>query len=241
MTYIQPLFPLLLAAALIGALTYKRASNPRLLIGSLIGLFLISWPPIASLVLQPYESPFSHQPPADRSVQAIVVLSSAVFPPDPPLPAAVLAADTYERCVYGAWLYKNWLSVPILVSGGGFGGTPYSLTMGDALRWQGVPESMLWTEQRSRSTYENAAYSAEILRRKGIRKIALVTEAYHMTRAAKCFRKQGIEVIPAACGFRGSFPAHLQQLIPTWEAVSWNEDIFHESVGLLWYRFQGRI
>jgi uncharacterized SAM-binding protein YcdF (DUF218 family) len=40
--------------------------------------------------------------------------------------------------------------------------------------YSGVPAGMIWTEDRSKSTYENALFSAEILRAKGITRIALV-------------------------------------------------------------------
>ncbi len=242
MTYFQPLLPLLMLILFLSAFA-QRSGGGRLWvrIGAL-ALFLISWPPAAGLVLWFFQAPYSSLPPADRNVEAIVVLSSAVFPPTPPRPAPILGSDTYERCEYAAWLHKNWSAVPVLASGGGSrGGVPYAITMSGALRREGVPPEMIWTEENSRSTFENAEFSANILRGKGIHKIALVTEAYHMPRAERCFRKQGFAVVPAACGFRTFVPGDLPEYAPTWEAISWNEDSLHEGVGLLWYLIRGRI
>src|SRR2546430_13364869 len=83
------------------------------------------------------------------------------------------------------------------------------------LRSEGVDDSMIWTEEQSRSTHENATYGAEMLRAKGIRQVVLVTEAYHMLRAEKCFRKEGIAVIAAPCGFR-TFDFALEEFLPGW-------------------------
>jgi uncharacterized SAM-binding protein YcdF (DUF218 family) len=111
--------------------------------------------------------------------------------------------------------------------------------MREALQREGVPESVVWLEKESHSTHENAAYAAAILRRKGIHKVVLVTDAYHMLRAEKCFLKEGLDVVPAACGFRTSGGFHFNDLLPGWEPISWNEDVLHESLGLIWYRIRG--
>jgi uncharacterized SAM-binding protein YcdF (DUF218 family) len=205
------------------------------------GLFLFSWPPAAWLALFPFELPYPNYAPTDKNVQAIVVLSSSVFPPTPPRPTAILGSDTLERCQYAAWLYKNWVHVPVLATGGGSHGPPYAETMSEELQREGVPAAMIWTEGKSRSTYENALFSTELLRKKGIRRIALVTEAFHMRRAELCFRKQGMDLVPAACGFRTKLWVDKGWLIPGWEPISWNEDVMHESIGLLWYKLKGRI
>ncbi len=101
---------------------------------------------------------------------------------------------------------------------------------------QGVPSSMIWIEDRSLSTYQNALYSAQLLRARNIQRIVLVTEAYHMLRAQKAFRKQGLSVIPAPCAFRSAdFDRRWTELIPSANAIHENEMTLHEWVGLLWY------
>lgn len=112
--------------------------------------------------------------------------------------------------------------------------------MRQLLQEAGVPEAMIWTEQRSRSTYENAVYGAEILRQHGIGKIALVTEARSMLRAELCFRKQRITVVPAPCEFR-EFESPLDEFTPSWKAISSNEETLHETAGLAWYWLRGWI
>ena len=119
MTYIQPLFPSLLLLLLIASFRIRPALTRSLVAASAVALFLCSWPPIAFLLLLPFESAYEMHAPADKNVEAIVVLSSAWFPPYPPLPTPILGTDTYERCAYAAWLHNHWNSVPVLATGGG--------------------------------------------------------------------------------------------------------------------------
>jgi len=102
----------------------------------------------------------------------------------------------------------------------------------------GVPAERVWTEERSTSTHENAAFTAELLAKKGIRRIALVTEAYHMLRAERCFRQQGLDVVPAPCRFEG-LEGTGGAILPEADAIHWNNLVLHEWVGLLWYRLRG--
>jgi uncharacterized SAM-binding protein YcdF (DUF218 family) len=135
-------------------------------------------------------------------------------------------------------LYKNWRPLPILVSGGTTSSDtpPYAQVMRQTLLLEGVPDSAIWSEQESHSTHQNAFHTAQILKRMGIHRIVLVTEAYHMLRAERSFRKEGLEVVPAACGYRSyNVGFHADALIPSWEPIAWNEDCLHEFVGLVWY------
>jgi uncharacterized SAM-binding protein YcdF (DUF218 family) len=148
----------------------------------------------------------------------------------------LLSADTAIRCAHAAWLYRNWRPLPVLASGGGEKDQPFSVTMAKALHADGVPEASIWTEERSSNTHENAAYSAAILRAHGVKRIALVTEAYHMPRSERCFRKEGLEVVPAPCGF-----FNVREVVPNWDPVRHNEFVLHELIGLAWYRVKGWI
>ena len=248
MHYVQPCFTAVFLMVVLATVLHWRAKkrNPYLLPASLLCLFLYTWPPTAWMVLQFFERPFPPQTFPTGNAQAIVVLaSSTYFPSVPGLPAPRVGSDTYERCEYAAFLEKNWRPLPVLVTGGGGESDQpaYASTMKSALLKEGVPETAIWSEGRSRSTYENALYSAQILREKGISKVVLVTDAYHMLRAEKSFRKQGLSVIPAACGHRARRRIFngIDTVLPGWEAIAFNEDSAHECVGLVWYWLHGWI
>jgi uncharacterized SAM-binding protein YcdF (DUF218 family) len=117
---------------------------------------------------------------------------------------------------------------------------PLSVTMRELLQRAGVPDAMIWTEERSRTTHENAVFAADILRKHGISTIALVVEAQAMPRAEACFRKEGINVIPAPCEFI-QFESPLEEFMPSWLAIQRNEGTLHEALGLAWYKLRGWI
>lgn len=245
--YNQPLYPLVLLFVSLGivrAWRHSKGEKPVFAAVSFALLFLLSWPPFTWLALQVFERPFPHTVDASRNPQAIVVLASGIqYPTVPGLPVARLGSDTFERCQYGAYLYRRFGNLPVLVTGKGnltdSGTPPYARLMKEALQKEGVPQDMIWQESGSHTTHENAAYSADLLRQRGISRIVLVTDAYHMRRADLSFRKEGLDVIPAACAYRSMGIWHLSNLAPTWEALGFNEDLMHEMLGLVWYKLHG--
>lgn len=240
MTYTQPLTLLCLIIISIGLIRQRRSKHSALPAAGVITLFLLTWPPIAWLISLPLESKYSVQPFPSGDVQAIVVLSSSVDPPRYERPYPIPDRDGYRRCEHAAWLYKHWQSVPVLASGGsmGAGRQPLSVMMRELLVRAGVPDYKIITEDRSRSTHENAVYSAEILRKRGITSIALVVEAFAMPRAAAAFGHEGMNVVPAPSSFRHFDPVR-DEWIPSWKAMERNEGTLHEMLGLVWYRVRG--
>ncbi len=243
LTYTEPLLALFFLLVFAAMWRLFRHNRRGLLWLTVAALVLLSWPPADWLFSRPLEArypvrPFSSaQPP-----QAIVVLSGTVDPVHFERPYNLLGFDTIERCEYGAWLYRKY-GVPVLVSGGvprdAMPGTAADSTvMREFLESRGVPAEMIWTEDRSLNTYQNALYSAEVLRSHNLFRIALVVEARSMPRAQGCFRKQGIEALPAPCRFREFRPWSLE-ILPNWRAIRNNEETLHESVGILWYRLRG--
>jgi uncharacterized SAM-binding protein YcdF (DUF218 family) len=239
MTYIQPMILVLLTIALIGLWRLRNCKGSLLASMGVVGLLLLSWPPVDWLLSRPLEARYAIRALPPASAQVIVVLSSAVDPPRPERLFALPDKETYQRCEFAAWLHKHWQPLPVLACGGRGPKDvePVSVTMRQMLYREGVPKEMIWTEERSRSTHENAVFGAEILRKRGIDKIVLVVEAQAMPRAEACFRKEGIMVIPAPCEFR-EFSFEFEEFIPSWKAIKRNEGTLHEVAGLAWYWFR---
>lgn len=243
MTYTQPLLTIFLLLTL-GAFWAGPDRRRRMLAtAGLGGLFLISWPPVDWLLSRPLEARYPDRPfEPPPGVQAIVVFSGVVHSAQFARPYALAGEDTYERCLYAAWIYRQYGPFPVIVSGGSPapGYPAAAFTMREILLGNGVPANMIRTEDLSRSTHENALYSAAILRQQGISRVALVVDARSMPRASACLRKLGIAVDPAVSGYR-ILGALRDELLPSWKAVQRNESTLHESVGLLWYRLLGWI
>ena len=241
MTYIQPLLLAFFLVAAAGLVRIRKCRGVSLAAAGLVGLFLLSWPPVDWLLSLPLEARYTRRPAPMESAQSIVVLSSSVTPPEYGTSYPVPDKDTYERCAIAAWLHTHGHPLPILACGGGAPGRqPVSGTMQQLLHASGVPEYMIWTERNSRSTHENAAYGAAILREHGIGTVILVTEAQDMLRAERCFRKEGLTVIPYPIAFR-DFGPPVDELMPSWKAIARNERTLHETLGLGWYWLRGWI
>jgi len=118
------------------------------------------------------------------------------------------------------------------------------------LELMGVPPGAMWLESESRNTYENAAFTHQILESKGINKILLVTSAAHMHRSVKLFEAQGLDVIPLPTDYvvtetnwkrlsQGSLMAKLLYLIPGADNLSLTTRILKEYLGILYYNLKG--
>jgi uncharacterized SAM-binding protein YcdF (DUF218 family) len=241
MSYYQPLTCAFLLLAAIGLVRLRHQGAIRLPALGLLLLFLLSWEPFAWLLSRPLEARYAAEAHANVQPQAIVVLASYVDPPTAHRPYSLPDSDTFARCAFAAWLYEHWNRPPILVAAGSSAQRDQPMpVMRQLLLRAGVPDAMIWSEDRSHNTHENAVYGANILRQHGIKTIALVVEAQSMLRAEGCFRKQAIHVVPAPCSFyRLQFT--FEEFLPGWKAIRRNETTLHETAGLAWYWLHGWI
>ncbi len=148
---------------------------------------------------------------------------------------------TLERLAQGAWVARV-TGLPILVTGGpgSQNSDSEALVMARALeRSFGLKPK--WREERSPDTAGNARESALLLRESGVRRVILVTQAYHMRRARASFQAAGLEVLAAPHGYMSGGDVSLNDLIPSPAALETSWLSLHEAIGLLWYRWSGRI
>jgi uncharacterized SAM-binding protein YcdF (DUF218 family) len=123
---------------------------------------------------------------------AIVVLGCRM-PPDGSAGGALL-----RRVEHAATLWREGAAPLLLLSGGGEGPWPEAQAMRDLAIAAGVPEPSLLVEATSRNTVENAVFSARLLRERGLGRVVVVTDAYHLLRARLLFRAAGLEVAAAS-------------------------------------------
>jgi len=97
------------------------------------------------------------------------------------------------------------------------------------LREAGIPSQALEGEDCSRTTEENARFTARELQPQGVKRILLVTDPPHMWRALLTFRSFGFEVIP-----------HISPLPPNLATNRKARIVFYEYMGLVSYGLQGR-
>jgi len=124
-----------------------------------------------------------------RPADAIVVLGAQVH-------AGGRSGPAIDRRVrHAAALYQRGLSDRIICSGG-LGDQPpaEAEVMCALLADLGVPEAALLREDQSHSTEDNAANTAALMRERGWRSAIVVTDDFHLLRAAAMFQRAGIEV-----------------------------------------------
>jgi uncharacterized SAM-binding protein YcdF (DUF218 family) len=199
---LPPAGPALLAIAGAWLLGRRRAGglSRRVGIGLVVcglgSLWLLSLPVVADVL----ERAAEREPVLDEAraadAQAIVILGGGTARPSAPEfeHAPMAGADLLERLAYGAYLARR-TRLPILVSGDLIEAEAMHISLG---REFGV--ATRWIESHSYDTFQNAQFSAPLLRESGVRRILLVTSATHEYRAAREFEACGLEVIPAPTG-----------------------------------------
>jgi uncharacterized SAM-binding protein YcdF (DUF218 family) len=241
-----PLLWLLLGLALLNLWRKRTESRRRLLLVTFpfVVLSIISLPAVSDLVVASLERqypPLLHRP---DDIQAIVVLSSYVFPPTTPGAPPEFDERTSNRCLKAADMYHQGQPCPVLVSGrsADADGADYGEAMRALLMKLGVRADDVLVERQSLTTYENAVESARILQGRQLSRILLITDATHLKRAVACFRKQGMEVVPCGCAYRlRDSPFELSRLLPQPGVAERCQWICHEWLGLAWYWWRGRI
>jgi uncharacterized SAM-binding protein YcdF (DUF218 family) len=104
-----------------------------------------------------------------------------------------------------------------------------------------VPESQMLFENRSRNTFENAAFTKELVKPRPGEDWLLVTSAYHMPRAMGIFRAQGMNPLAFPVDYRTY--GNGQDFRPLADgslAIRNFETAAREWVGLLVYRLTGK-
>jgi uncharacterized SAM-binding protein YcdF (DUF218 family) len=163
------------------------------------------------------------------------VAASQIFLHQSPAHTSFVDA-TLARLRYGAKLQRE-TGKPILVTGG----KPLGNSISEAQQMRIALEQdfrvpVRWTEDESDNTFENAHHSFRILQQAGIRKIYLVTHAWHIPRSAEIFRRAGFEVVEAPTAFTTRYQIDLLAFLPRAESLHDSKIFIHEVIGLLWYR-----
>ena len=147
-----------------------------------------------------------------------------------------------DRIIETIRLYKKGDIQKILISGGksdiNFPTENEGRNLVQLVRSLGVADSDIILENRSRNTFENAKYTAELLEDQ-TGNFLLITSAFHMKRSAACFKKQGVDFDIYPVDFRAANEFGWIQLIPQASALeNWNL-VIKELVGSMVYKLVG--
>ena len=206
----QPLSIAFLLSSMAGLFAFagwRRLGGSAALIAALL-LFVTLYTTTGSLALQALED--RHPKPAAEPAapSCMIVLGGAIETSVVTSRGGVEFNQAADRFVEAARLALRYPQSRVLISGGD--GSFSGLYEGEAQASKrffagfGIPPERLVEENASRTTYENTANTAALLKTEGLQDCLLITSAFHMPRSVALFAKAGIPVLAWPVDYRTS-------------------------------------
>ena len=202
--------------------------------------------PLANKLMLPLENTYAQLNVKDISSHDVyVVLGGGIHSNAPNLEGeGSPTGDALHRIVYAFRLYRIQ-PLPIIVSSG----KAYQCQRPEApvlkryLFQMGVPEKDIYTDSKSRNTYENADDVKNLCAKMTCNKIILITSAFHMKRAVYAFKHAGLtNIVPAPTDYKVNRTCYnFMDYMPNIEALDNTYRAMHEYVGMLYYKLLVKI
>lgn len=236
----------LIAWLVIASLLIKKDKYEKRLrwLGFALFLFFTN-PIIATIAINAWEPNAIHYDEIEGSYAYGIVLSGITNPNRPPFDRIQFNKGA-DRIVHALDLYKQGRIKKILITGGSgtitFEGRKEAYALRDFLLSSGIPQTDILVEDKARNTRENALFSKELMASSTESSI-LITSAFHMLRAKKCFEKVEIEVVPFPTDYYGRQLYYTPDdvLIPSLYGLKIWTILFKEWIGLAAYKVAGYI
>jgi uncharacterized SAM-binding protein YcdF (DUF218 family) len=241
---------LLLLGGLLAMHRPKRADGHRgrgLIVSALLILLLQGWEPLPDALLRHLERTHPGLKPG-TSLQAytgVVILGGALEPAyvsQGNQQAALNSAA--ERMTMPVSLLRQFPHLRLLFTGGE--GELFAQGLSEAVRAKvffdslGVPPQKVIYESKSRTTFENAIFSAGLPGVNPAQGWLLLTSASHMPRAMAAFKKAGWNVTPYPVDFQAGEQTPWSQYSMAAGARKWKLAL-HEIFGWWAYQLSGKI
>lgn len=224
---------------------WRRRMGMALSWAALAVLVLVGWQPLPDALLRELETQHPALAPSAnlQRYAGMVVLGGA-------LESAYVLQGNGQAALNGA---AERMTVPValmqknphlrlLFTGGEGELFGRGLTEADRARIffesMGLPTQRMVFESASRTTHENAIFSAKLPGVNPARPWLLVTSAWHMPRAMATFQKAGWNVTPYAVDYRTGTHTPWTQYSLAEGASKWKLAL-HEMLGILTYRWAG--
>ena len=183
----------------------------------------------------------AYTPPENPQGDVVIMLGGGAFPDTPDVSGqGTLCSSPANRLLTAVRLQKE-LAVPIILSGGQVysDSGPEAVIAKRILMDLGVPEDKIIVEGKSINTTQNAKFSTEIMRERGLNKPILVTSAFHMRRSVLNFAKNGMEVTAYPSDYRVNLhhDFHYNKLRPSVAALDDNVLVLQEVLRTLVTRY----
>ncbi len=231
------------------SLLSKSAKTKKIAgISGLLILLLGSNGYVVNQIQSAYEMPqISLEPQAHYPLA--VVLGGGMIRPTQEDPTRINLAESSDRCMQAALLFKSGKINRILITGGNTTIGNLKIDKSEETIYVkrlfielGIPADSILTETQSKNTRENAIYSKKIIDSLKINTpVLLITSAYHMRRASACYEKEKIQIIPYSVDNKkkDTQMGILESIIPTEKELHKLSILIHEMFGYLMYKIMG--
>jgi len=236
------------AGVVLLAVSRRRRLGLGLAFAGLLALAVAGFSPLGNLLVLPLEQRFS-RPSADAEGQAvagIIILGGAEDGwVSAGRPGELALNEAAERVTEGLRLALHHPEAKVVFTGGVgrlLGDDPPGAeSVGAYLASVGIDRSRIVLEDRSRNTWENAAFTLPLINAKPGEHWLLVTSAYHMSRAVGCFRVAGLETVPYPVDYRTRGAEDLTRMFGSISSGLMRMDLGAEEwIGLVAFRVAGR-
>lgn len=203
---------------------------------------------IVNKLISAYELPQITLKPTEHYPLGIVLGGGIIRSPQED-PQRINLAESADRCMQAALLYKSGKIDQILITGGNTSIGSFRIDRSNEtasvkrlLIQLGIPSSDIMTETQAKNTHENARFSKRIVDSLGIKSpVLLITSAFHMRRAAACYAKVDLPVIPYAVDNKKKDTplGILEMIIPSEGELQKLAVLIREMSGYLIYQMMG--
>jgi uncharacterized SAM-binding protein YcdF (DUF218 family) len=238
----------MIALALMGVLlmaTRFARCGRRVVVLAILLLVISGFSPLGNALILPLEQRFPVWSDRDGPPTGIMVLGGPINPTVSGERGTVELNETAERLTVMATLARRFPDARIVFVGGDASlvghETSEAILARPLLDSFGIAPQRIETEEKSRNTYENAAFAKALIKPKPGERWMLVTSAHHMPRAVGCFRQVGFPVEPYPVDWRTGGDGDLLKPFGVLAGGLARTDVaMREWVGLVAYWFTGR-
>jgi uncharacterized SAM-binding protein YcdF (DUF218 family) len=181
---------------------------------SLVILFIALFTSTGSYLVQGLEDRFPHAAGDPSDVKCMIVLGGGFDNDVDTFRGGYDLNGAGDRFVEVMRLAQKYPQARILVSGGD--GSITGDYLGDAVISErmfsafGIAKDRTVEEKESRTTFENAVNTKQLLADNGMSNCLLITSGFHMPRSMGIFRKLGIDVVPWVVDYRATGKEYLR-------------------------------
>ena len=213
-------------------------------LAAVVVLYVFSIEPVANALARALEAPPAKTAKDDVVYDAVVLLGGVVDDRATTTYGPPEYNDNVERLLVTYDLLREGRAKVAIISGGAVDSTRMDAVeanvLGKQLALWGIAEDRIILEDKAKNTRENAVFTAEIARARGLARLVVVTSAMHMPRALDCFRAVDLPVDALPVDYR-SYDSHrfASSWLPRPGFLAQSNAVLREIFGRYIYRVQG--